>query len=168
MSCFFCGSGHVGVVVDDVVVGREQKAAGAAGRVADGLAGLGRDDIDHGLDQRPRGEVLAGAGLGVLGVLLQQPLVGIALDVGAHHRPVFLVDQIHHQAAQLGRVLELVLGLVEDQAEHALFLAQFIQGMAVVVKQLVAVLLDQAGPAVLLRHDAGLVDTAPGCARRPS
>ena len=65
---------------------------------------------------------------------LQQPLVGIALHVGAHHRPIFLVDQVHQQAEQLGRVLELVLGLVEDQAEQALLLAQRIQGMAVVVE----------------------------------
>ena len=81
--------GEVRVVLDDVVVRRQQKAAGAAGRVADGLAGLRGHHVHHGLDQRARGEVLAGAGLGVLGVLLQQALVGVALHVGAHRRPSF-------------------------------------------------------------------------------
>ena len=52
--------------------------------------------------------------------------------------------------------IKLVQGLVEDQAEQALFLAQCIERMAVVVEQRIAVLFDQAGPAVLLRHDAGL------------
>ena len=45
----------------DVVVGGQEEAAGAAGRVADGLPGLGLHDVDHGLDQRARREVLAGA-----------------------------------------------------------------------------------------------------------
>ena len=55
------------------------------------------------------------------------------------------------------RVLELVQGFVEDQAQQALFLAERVERMTVVVEQLVAVLPDQAGPAVLLRHDAGQV-----------
>jgi hypothetical protein len=59
------------VRIGDVVVGGEQEAAGAAGGVADALAGGGAHDLDHGLDERARGEVLAGAALGVLGVLLQ-------------------------------------------------------------------------------------------------
>ena len=139
------------------VVGGQQKAAGAAGRVADRLPRLGGDDVDDRLDQRPRGEVLAGAALGVLGVLLQQPLVGVPLHIGAHHRPVFLVDEIDDQAAQLGRVLELVLRLVEDQPEQALLVAEIFQGMAVVVEKLVAVLLHQRRPGVGGRDGARLV-----------
>ena len=149
--------GHVGVVGDQVLVRREQEAAGAAGRVGDGLAGLRGHDIHHGLDQRARGEVLAGAGLGVLGVLFQQAFVGIALHVGAHRHPVFLVDEVDDQPPQLGRVLELVLRLVEDQPEQALLVAQRLKGVAVVIEQLVAVFLDEARPTVLLRHGALLV-----------
>jgi hypothetical protein len=106
---------EVGVVLGHVVVRGKQKAAGAAGRVADRLAGLGRDAVHHGLDQRTRREVLARAALGVLRVFLQQAFVSIALHVGAHGRPVLAIDQVHYQAAQLGRVLELVLRLAEDQ-----------------------------------------------------
>ena len=146
----------------DVVVGGEQEAAGAAGRVADRLAGLGSDGVDDRLDQRPRGEILPGAALGVLGVFLQQPLVGVPLHVGAHHRPVFLVDQIDDQAAQLGRVLELVLRLVEDQPEQSLLAAEIFQGVAVVVEELVAVLLHQRRPAVFGRDGARLIIGRPG------
>lgn len=105
------------VVLGDVVVGRQQEAAGAAGRIADRLTGSGRHHLYHGLDQRPGGKVLPGAAFGVLGVLLQQPLVGVSLHVGAHDRPVFLVKQVHQQTAQLGWVLELVLCPAEDEAE---------------------------------------------------
>ena len=104
------------------------------------FAGLGRDRIDDRLDQRARREVLAGAALGVLRVLLQQALVGVALHVGVDRQPVLLVDQVDDQPPQLGRVLDLVLRLAEDQAEHALLLAQFLERVAVVVEQLVAVL----------------------------
>ena len=87
--------------------------------------GLGHD-IDHRLDQSTRGEVLAGAGLGVRAFFSSSPLVGIALHVGAHHRPVFLVDQVHQQAAQRPRVLELVLGLLKISPSRP-FPAQRIQ-----------------------------------------
>ena len=45
-----------------VVVGGEQEAAGAAGRVDDGFADFRVDALDHRFDDRARGEVLAGAG----------------------------------------------------------------------------------------------------------
>ena len=54
------------VVLDDVVVGGEQEAAGAAGGVADRHARARAHHIDDRPDQRARREVLAGAGLGVL------------------------------------------------------------------------------------------------------
>lgn len=63
--------GEVGIVLDDVVMGGQQKAAGAASRVTDGLTRFGPDHIDHGLDQRARREILPGPGLGILGVLFQ-------------------------------------------------------------------------------------------------
>ena len=57
----------------------------------------------------------------------------------------------------IGRVLELVLRLGEDQAEQAFLLAQFLQRVAVVVEQLVAVPLHQAGPVIAGEYRAGLV-----------
>jgi hypothetical protein len=145
------------VVAGDVVVRGEQKAARATGRVGDALAGLRGNAIHHGLDECARREVLARAALGVLRVFLQQALIGIALYVGAQNRPGFGANQIHDHAAQLGRVLKLVLRLAKNQAQRAFFLAQLFQRVAVVVKQLVAVLGQQRGPGVGSRHDAGLV-----------
>jgi hypothetical protein len=43
----------------------------------------------------------------VLGVPLQQALVGVALHVGRHRRPVLLADQLDDELPQLGRVLDL-------------------------------------------------------------
>ena len=118
---------HGGVAVGKRIVRGQQEAAGAAGRIADGLARLRSHDVDDGPDQGTRREVLAGATLDVLGVLLQQPLVGIPFDVGIQDRPLFAIDQIDDQAPQLGRVLNLVLGLAEDEAEHAPLFAQLLQ-----------------------------------------
>ena len=61
-----------------------------------------------------------------------------------------------NQPRRLGRVLELVLRLVEDQPELAFLPAQFLQRVAVVVEQRVAVLLQQARPFIAGRHQAGL------------
>jgi hypothetical protein len=103
------------VLRGDPVVGGEEEAAGAARGVDDRLARLWGDAGDDGVDQRPGGEVLAGAGLGVLSVALEEALVGVALDVGADADPLLLVDEIAHQALELGRILDLVLGLAEDE-----------------------------------------------------
>jgi len=70
----------------------------------------------------------------------EQPLVGIALHVGAHRRPIFGVDQVHNHPPQLDRVLELVLGLAENQPQHALLGPELFQQVAVVVEQLIAIL----------------------------
>ncbi len=60
--------------------------ARAAGRIADRhrvpARRLRGDHVHHRGDERARGEVLARAAFHVLGVLLQQPLVGVALHVG--------------------------------------------------------------------------------------
>ncbi len=134
----------------------EEKAAGAAGRIADQLAGPGCDAANHRLDQRARREVLAGAGLAVLRIALQQALVGVALHVGTHGRPVFGVDQVDDHAPQLGRILELVLRLTEDQRQRARLPAQRFQRVAVVVEQRIAIQGPQRGPRVGGRDGAGL------------
>ncbi len=141
-----------------IIVRREQEAARAAGRIADRLPRLRRDHIDHRGDERTRREVLARAAFHVLGVLLQQALVGVALHVGVEARPLLLVDQVDDQPAQLGRVLDLVLRLAEDDAEHARPLAEFLQRMAVMDLQIVAVQLQQRGPAVTFRNRRRLVE----------
>lgn len=96
------------------------------------------------------GEILAGAALDVLGVLFEQALVGVALDVAGHGRPVFLVDEIDDELAQLGRVLDLVLGLAKNEPEHAGLVTQLAQGGPVVLFELEALHArgDERGPAV--------------------
>jgi hypothetical protein len=136
-------------VAGEEVVGRQEEAAGAAGRVGDGLQGLGAHALHHGLDERARREVLPGAALGVLGVLLQQALVDVALHIGAQQHPALAVDQVD-QLVQLGRVADLVLGLHEDVAQHAGLLAQLVQQLHVVALQLGAALAAQALPVVAL------------------
>ena len=59
------------VLLDDVAGGGEEKAAGARGGIDDCGPGLRTHDGDDGVDQDARREVLAGAGFGVLGVLLE-------------------------------------------------------------------------------------------------
>ena len=46
-------------MLDDVIVGGQQEAAGAGCRVANGVVGGRLDAIDDGLDELPRREVLA-------------------------------------------------------------------------------------------------------------
>src|SRR5690242_21635104 len=114
------------MVPDDVFIGREKESAGAARRVTDRFTRSRRYYIDDSRDQRTRRKVLSSAGLYVLRVFLQQAFIRVALHVRAHHRPVFFVDQIDDQPTQLGRILELVLGFVEDQAEQALLITEFL------------------------------------------
>ena len=114
------------------------------------MPGCGPHDLDDRPDQRPRREVLAGAGLDVLGVLLEQPLVGVALDVGVERQPRLAVDQVDDQAAQLGGILDPVLRLAEDDAEHARLPAELGQEVAVVDLELVAVAGEQARPVEAL------------------
>ena len=61
---------QVGEMLHDEGMGREEEASRATGRIADRLARLRADHIHDRLDERPRREVLAGAALGVLGVLI--------------------------------------------------------------------------------------------------
>jgi len=97
-------------------MGGQQEAPCAAGRVADRLAGLGCHGIDDGGDQGAGGKVLTSASLHIGGILFQQSLVGIPLDIDTEARPLFLVDEVHNQAAELGRVLNLILSLAKARA----------------------------------------------------
>ena len=113
--------------------------------------GFGRQAGHHRPDQRTRREVLTGAGLGVLRALLQQPLVGVALQVGVDRGPGLLVDQVHHQPAQLRRVLDPVLGLAEDRAQRARLLAERLEDVPVVHLEVVAVAVEQRLPVEPVR-----------------
>ncbi len=141
---------HGRVMLHDVVVGGEEEPAGAAGRVADGRVRPGPHHVHDGFDERTRREVLAGAGLHVLGVALQQRLVGVALDVGAEAVPVLAVDELLDQAGQHGRFLDAALRLAENHPQRALLLGQGFQRVAVVLIQIRAVPRQQAGPVATL------------------
>ena len=133
-----------------VVEDGEEEAAGAAGGVADGLAGLRGHDIDNGGDEGAGREVLTCAAFDVGGVLFEETLVGVALEIGVEGGPGFLVDEIGDEAAELGRVLDLVLRLAEDDAQHARALTQFFKGVAVMDFKLVAIKGDELVPAETL------------------
>ena len=128
------GQGEV-VGVGEELLGRQEEAAAAAAGVCDGLAGLGAQALDHGLDEGPGGEVLTGTGLDILGVFLEQALVDLALDIGGHGDPLFLVDHLHHPVED-GGVADLVGGLFEDLTQQTALLAQLFQGGLVLLLQL--------------------------------
>ena len=70
----------------------EQKTARATSRITDGLPRLRCHHVHDGRDERARREVLACAAFHVLGVLLQQTFVSIALHVGGKAGPLLLIN----------------------------------------------------------------------------
>jgi hypothetical protein len=145
------------VVLDDVVEGGQQEPAGAARGVPDGLARLRLLDLGHRPRDGTRREVLAGSGLRVVGVLLQQPLVRVALDVGVHARRGFLVDEVNDEASKLRRVLDAVLRLAEDEAEESLLSAQPTEKADIVGLEVRARLRRQRGPVIVGRQTRSLI-----------
>ena len=127
-------------------MGGEEESARAAGGIGDRSAGRRADALHHGADQRPGREVLARAGLDVLGVPFQQPLVDVALHIRAQHHPV---GAVHHgdQAIELRRVGDLVLRFGEDLPEHAPLLAKRAQQIYVVRIEVSPAAARQAPPA---------------------
>ena len=105
-----------------------------------------------------RGEILAGSTLHVLGVLLKQPLIGIPLHVGVQREPTLTVNKVHDQPPQVCRVLNLVLGLAENDAEHSGLFTEPFQRLAVLRFERIAVEFDQLRPRVTLGNAAGLVE----------
>ena len=101
------------VRVGDEVVGCQKEPAGSAGRIGDVLARLGAHAFHHAADESAWREILPCARLRVLGVPLQQTLVDVPLDVGAHRDPLGVIHHVD-QAVQLRRVLDLVLRLGEN------------------------------------------------------
>ncbi len=142
---------QVGIVLRDMVMGRQEEAAGATGGVADRLSGRRAHHVHDRLYQRARGEVLSCTGLDILGVPLQQFLVDGALHVHVHDKPLLAIDEIDNETAKQGRVLDLVLGLAEDEAQHPRLSTQLLQGVAVVHFQVIAVAGEEAGPVHAIR-----------------
>lgn len=145
----------------EVIVCREQESARAARGVADGLPGLRIHGLHDGRDERARREVLARAALHILGVLLQQTLVGVALNIGVEARPLLLVDEVDDEPTQLRWVLDFVLRLFENQPEHAAAAAEGFQRVTVVNLQVVALEFQQGGPIEPFRNGGRPVERWP-------
>ncbi len=115
------GQAPAGLVLEPLV-GRDEEAAGAAGRVIDRevLAGsrVGLHAADHDLDEEPGREVLASALLALGCRLLQQALEGRSLDVDVERGPLGLVDETD-ELVQVDRVGEAALSAAKDVAEDA-------------------------------------------------
>jgi hypothetical protein len=107
------------VIMRDVVVRRKKEPTSATSRIADRHPRLGTHHFDHGFDQRTGCEVLTRSRLHVLGVLLKQAFVSIAFHVGVQRHPVLAVDQVRDEPFELGRVLDAVLALPENDTDHA-------------------------------------------------
>ena len=139
--------------VGQIALGRQQKATAAAAGIGDGLLGLRTDTLHHGLDQWTGRKILARTAFHVLGILLQQALVYLALDVGGHGHPFFLVDHLDN-AVQNSGVVDLVGGALEDLAQGAALLAQGFQDGFILLLQLRASEVVHVRPAAACR-DAG-------------
>ena len=135
------------VLAGNKVVAAQKESAGAAGGVRDAFLRVGPDALHHRADQGARREVLAGARLRVLSVLLQQPLVDVALDVSTQGDPGCIVHHVD-EAVELRRILNLVLRLGEDLPEHTFPGAKFAQQRDVVTFELRAPLRLEARPVV--------------------
>ena len=147
--------------IGQVVVDRQKKSARAAGRIADRHLRLGPHHVDDRRDQRARRKILPRPALHVRRVLLQQTFISVALHIGGQRSPLFFIDQIDDQPPELRRVLDLVLRLAEDDAEHALLFAERLQQMAIMNFQLVAVLGEQAGPVEAFGNGRPFVEWRP-------
>src|SRR5438105_2694426 len=99
------------VAFTDVLVSDQQEPTGAASGIVNSLHWRRAHYVHNGTDKSARGKVLSGPRLHVLSVLFKQALIGITLDVSVKRHPLFFVDQVGDEAAELGRVLNLVLGL---------------------------------------------------------
>ncbi len=107
------------VMFGDEIMRREQETASPTRGVTNRVARCRLHRVHDGGDERAWCEVLARAAFHVLGVLLQQALIGVPLHVGGKAGPLFLVNQVHDEPAQLGRVLDFILRLAKNDAEEA-------------------------------------------------
>ena len=71
-----------------------------------------------------------------LGGLLDEPFVGVPLEVRFEAQPFMLVNEVLDQLFQLGRALDPVPGVAEDHSEDALLPGQDGERMVVLVFEL--------------------------------
>jgi hypothetical protein len=110
-----------GVPLQNVLVGVDQKTAGAGGQVADALTGLGVKHFDHHPDDvAGRAELAVAAGRGQLA---QQVFVQVALHVLVLGRNLHLLDHPAGFDEQAGLV-DFELGVLHVALERAARLAQ--------------------------------------------
>ena len=112
------GPGIRVTVLTQVAVGGDEEAAGTGRRVLDDVVECRLHHRHHAVDQRPWREVLAGAGLLLVGVLLQQPFVEIAEPLLPCAVPVELVD-LGHERRKCGWFLDEGAGVGEDLLHEA-------------------------------------------------
>lgn len=123
------------------------------------LSGLGFDAADDAVDERARGEVLASAGLGLAGVLLQQPLVEVSEAVLLGTEPVDGIEALD-QLLQVARLTQAGLGIsidggdelvvVHDLAVGIFTTGELQQDQLVFVEQVEARFAGEVGPAAPL------------------
>ena len=109
------------VLLGNEFIGGEEKSAAAAAGIRDGLHGFGAKAAHHCPNERTGRKILSRAAFDVLGVLLEQALVYLSLDVGGHRHPSFFVDHLHH-AIENGGIVNLIGRALKNAAENA---AQF-------------------------------------------
>jgi len=140
----------------DKRMGGQQEARRPAGRVTHRIGRFGLRHVDDDLDHGAGREILPRA----LGRFLRRPrqqtLVDVALDIRLHRQPIFGLDQVHDQALQGGRVLDIGTRLLEDFTQHARLLAQLFQNMPVMHLQLVPIQRQEAAPTQFRRHQRRL------------
>ena len=91
----------------------KEKAAASTAGVSDRFFRFRAQTGHHCFDERAGCKILPCTTFYVLGVLLQQTFVDLALHIGGHGHPVFLVDHLHH-AVQDGNIADFVDGPFED------------------------------------------------------
>ena len=131
--------------------GREQKAPGAAGGIRDGFGDLGINDVHHGVNERPRSEVLTGAAFFILTVFLQDAFVECAFDVAFHQKPFFFINE-RDEFVEVGRAFNLVGSLREDGADEAFLNAQDFEGLLVAAHQFLTSDFQKIRPPKARRH----------------
>ncbi|OPZ95350.1 MAG: hypothetical protein BWY71_02266 [Planctomycetes bacterium ADurb.Bin412] len=119
-------------------IGRHQKAARPAGRVANLhfiiCQRVGLHQPDHRLDEYAGGKILARAFFPFTGRLFQQPLEGVGLDIDPQAGPVFRIDH-GDDLLEADRIVELGHRLGEDIPQQPLGLPQCLQDRQIMIGQ---------------------------------
>ncbi len=135
------------VVFFDVGIGRDEEAGGAGGGVLNDLAKLRLEALDHGVDQGARGEVLAGAGFGLVGVLFEQAFVEVAEAVFGSAEPID-VTEVSDQLLQVTRLTQAGLRFgIDGSDQRIVALGEVEQHLLILVEQDEAGFAFEVGPA---------------------